>query len=197
MANTAAQLKNSYPELLSHCYDFTPPKGWENIVASLFSDLTRILRDAQVPDGLFGIRQVKEKFGGLRVYVHGLPSAPHSPDFDRDWIVAPEFDSVPAPKSRNWHFEGICSLEFSERINDASIARILTAIGEVAYVPEAVATQIRSLIEAARQEADRTCQCCGANGALVIENAWHMTVCEEHRNPEARAAWRKEMEAQE
>ncbi len=194
MNNRTAQIQKRYAPLLERSIDFSPPEGWLGIVNSLVADLARILREADVPPGAFSVRQVKEKFGGLRVYVAGLPSNPQPVSGSSDWVSDAEADPAPDRPSREWHFEGVCTIDFDERLADASIARILAAISASAYVPEAVAQQIRRRIEAARQEADRTCQLCGAEGDLVVENGWHMTLCEEHRDGKARAAWHQPRE---
>lgn len=49
-----------HPALFEGCFDFTPPKGWRGIVEALCDKLA-----------LTGctVSQVKEKFGGLRVYL--------------------------------------------------------------------------------------------------------------------------------
>jgi hypothetical protein len=194
VTNDIERLKATYAHLLTRCFDFSPPEGWREIVTALLADIDQELRDAEVPVGVFSIRQAKEKFGGLRVYVSGYPKSPLSPSMEGEWASATEGDSATAPESRTLHLEGVCTIDFDERLDDASMRRILTAIEESAYVPEAVATQIRCRIEAARQEADRTCQLCGAAGAMVIDNGWHMTICAEHRDPGARAAWWAERE---
>jgi hypothetical protein len=195
VTNDIERLKATYAHLLTtRCFDFSPPQGWLGIVESLLVGIGQVLQDTEVPAGIFTIRQVKEKFGALRVYVAGLPMPPSNPNLPSEWASEAEDDSSLVPQSRDWHFDGICSIAFQEHIEDSSIVRILTAIEESAYVPEAVATQIRCRIEAARQEADRTCQLCGAAGAMVIDNGWHMTVCEEHRDAIARAAWWTERE---
>ncbi len=196
MSRNAFQLSIAHPKLLDRCYDFSPPEGWMGIVTSMLSDIARILRDADVPAGVFSVRQVKEKFGGLRVYCDGYPKPPSNPSMEGEWASGMEGDSNRTPPSRTWYFEGVSSVEFAEDVDDALIARLLAAIAESAYVSEAVAARIRARIEEAREEADRTCQCCGAEGALVVENGWHATVCEEHRDRRARAAWRKEREGQ-
>jgi hypothetical protein len=197
MSEAAVQINSAHAELLVRCFDFSPPEGWQQIVDSLLTDISRILRDGEVPAGVFSIRQVKEKFGGLRVYACGYPTAPYSPAQDIVRIsTADEEDASPPPQSQNWHFEGICSIDFADQIDDTSRARILSAIADSAYVPDAVAQRIRDRIEIARREADRTCQLCGAEGELTVDNGWHITVCAEHRDPEARAAWWKERERQ-
>ncbi len=196
MSEAAVQMNSAHAELLVRCFDFSPPEGWRQIVDSLLTDISRILRDGEVPAGVFSIRQVKEKFGGLRAYVDGLPTAPFSPTFARERISIPDLDVPPAQTYRDWHFDGICTIDFDEHISMASIARVLAAIKEAAYVTEVVAQRIRDRIEIARREADHTCQLCGAEGELTVDNGWHITVCAEHRDPEARAAWWKERERQ-
>jgi hypothetical protein len=184
------------PELLIRCFDFSPPEGWIGIADTLLTDIGQILRDADVPAGVFSVRQVKEKFGGLRVYCDGYPKPPSNPSMEGEWASGMEGDSNRTPPSRTWYFEGVCSVEFAEDVDDALIARLLAAIAESAYVSKAVAASIRARIEEAREEADHTCQLCGAEGGLVVETGWHMTVCEGHRDRAARAAWRKEREGQ-
>lgn len=52
-----------HPALFSQCFDFSVPEGWRGIVEALCDEL------AKEPD--CRIAQVKEKFGGLRVYREG------------------------------------------------------------------------------------------------------------------------------
>lgn len=52
-----------HPALFAECFDFSVPGGWRDIVAALCDEL------AKEPD--CRISQVKEKFGGLRVYREG------------------------------------------------------------------------------------------------------------------------------
>ncbi|GMV19486.1 MAG: hypothetical protein AMXMBFR56_77100 [Polyangiaceae bacterium] len=49
-----------HPELFADCFDFSVPEGWRGIVDALC--------DALSVTGC-SVLQVKEKFGGLRVYV--------------------------------------------------------------------------------------------------------------------------------
>jgi hypothetical protein len=189
MSSIFARIQSNHSELLVRCFDFSPSAGWVRNVDALLTDIAQILRDANVPAEIFSIRQIKEKFGGLRVHCDGLPKPPSNPSMEGEWAAGTEGDTSSTLLPRNWHFEGVCSIDFAEPTDDASIARILAAIEASAYVSEAVAARIRARIESARQEADRTCQLCGAEGGLVIDNGWHMTACEVHRHPAARAAW--------
>lgn len=49
-----------HPELFAECFDFSVPGGWRGIVAALCDSLS--------VTGC-SVVQVKEKFGGLRVYI--------------------------------------------------------------------------------------------------------------------------------
>ena len=53
-------------ELLSKCYDYGPSRGWVPRVEQALNELCEL--------GLEGLRvmQVKEKFGGLRIYTNGV-----------------------------------------------------------------------------------------------------------------------------
>ena len=51
-----------YPDNFKHCFDFSPPHGWINIVEQLVHDVVKVQPDVQ-------IIQVKEKIGGMRFYV--------------------------------------------------------------------------------------------------------------------------------
>lgn len=53
-------------ELLSECYDYGLPSGWVSRVEQALDELCDL--------GLKGLRvvQVKEKFGGLRIYANGV-----------------------------------------------------------------------------------------------------------------------------
>lgn len=50
-----------YPALYAKCFDFSPPSGWRPIVERLSASLAAT--------GTARVLQVKEKFGGLRVYL--------------------------------------------------------------------------------------------------------------------------------
>lgn len=50
-----------HPALFADCFDFSVPEGWRGIVAALCDELS--------VTGC-SVVQVKEKFGGLRVYVN-------------------------------------------------------------------------------------------------------------------------------
>lgn len=189
MPNISARIQSNLSELLVRCFDFAPPAGWVRNVDAFLTDIAQILRDANAPAGVFSIRQIKEKYGGLRGYCDGLPKPPSNPSMEGEWASGTEGDTSSTRLPRDWHFEGVCSVDFAEHTDDASIARIFAAIEASAYLSDAVAERIRARIEEARQEADRTCQLCGANGGLMVEYGWHMTVCPEHRDPAARAAW--------
>ena len=193
MPNIAARVQSDHSELLVRCFDFSPPAGWVRNVDALLTDIAQILRDANGPAGIFSFRQIKEKF--VRVHCDGLPKPPSSPSMECEWAAGMEGDTSSTLLTRNWHFEGVCSVDFAEHTDDASIARILAAIEASAYISEAVAARIRARIESARQEANRTCQLCGAEGGLIIDSSWHMTACEVHRHPAARAAWSNGWEA--
>lgn len=188
MTNRTEQIKSTHAALLVRCFDFSPPEGWLKIVNSLLAEIAQILRDAEVLDGVFSIKQVKEKFGCLRVYTDGYPEIPTSePSFEM------EVDSTPL--SQNWHFERVCSIQFDERIDNASVSRILAAISAAAYLPAAIAQQIANHIDSACDLADRSCQLCGAEGSRVVDNGWYMTVCSEHQDAVSREAWWKERES--
>lgn len=193
VTNSEAQIKSSHAELLVRCFDFSPPPGWLKIVNSLLKDTAQILRDAKVPLGVFSVRQIKEKFGGLRVYVDGFPETATPLNLEIEWDPETEVESTPL--YREWHFERVCSIQFDERIDNASVSRILAAISAAAYLPAGVARQIANHIDRACDLADRSCQLCGAEGGRVVDNGWYMTVCAEHRNSAAREAWWKEREA--
>ncbi len=189
MPNIAARIQCNRSELLVRCFDFSPPAGWVRNVDALLTDIAQILRDANAPAGIFSIRQIKEKFGGLRVHCDGLPKPPSNPSMECEWAAGTEGDTSSTRLPRNWHFEGICSVDYAEHIDDASIARILAAIEASGYLSEAVAARIRARIESAREDAEHTCQLCGASGSPMVEYGWHAAVCEDHRDPAARAAW--------
>lgn len=52
----------AHPELFIGCFDFSVPTGWRALVAELCATLAK--------DPGCRVAQVKEKFGGLRVYVN-------------------------------------------------------------------------------------------------------------------------------
>lgn len=194
MTNDIDRLEATYSYLFERCFDFSPPEGWLRIVAALLADIDHALMEAEVPAGVFSIRQVKEKFGGLRVYVDGLPTAPYSLASDLGRISTADEGASSAPIYRDWYFDGICNVEFDEGIDAASIARILAAIQASACVSEAVAQRIRQRIDVACKHANSTCQLCSAVGVKEIQNGWYLTVCKDHRDPAARVAWYAERE---
>ncbi len=195
MTNRTAQIKNTHAALLVRCFDFSPPPGWLQIVNKLLEDIAQILQDAAVPDGILSIKQVKEKFGCLRIYADGFPEAPSPSNLAIEWGTETEVESPPLPLYREWHFDRVCSISFEERIDDASVLRILAAISAAAYLPAGVAQQIANYIDRACDLADRSCQLCGAEGSRVVDNGWYMTVCSEHQDAVSREAWWKERES--
>ena len=56
------EMHKKYPEILQTCFDISPPSGWEDIVDQLLKELTLVSKKIEV-------FQIKEKFGGLRVYL--------------------------------------------------------------------------------------------------------------------------------
>ena len=65
-------LKRRHAMLLPRNFPFECGEGWTDIFDRLFTDLVTVLP----VDGAFAIVQVKEKFGGLRVYHHAEPTLP-------------------------------------------------------------------------------------------------------------------------
>ncbi len=64
----------AHPELFRECFDFSPPEGWRGIVAALCDKLAERQN--------IRVSQVKEKFGGLRVYVHAAHELPEGAPTD-------------------------------------------------------------------------------------------------------------------
>jgi hypothetical protein len=168
MPNIAARIQSNRSELLVRCFDFSPPAGWVRNVDALLTDIAQILRDANAPAGIFSICQIKERFGGLRVHCDGLPKAPSNPSMECEWAAGTEGDTSSTLLPRNWHFEGVCSIDFAENTDDASISRILAAIEAMAYVPDAVAARIRARIHGHVHRAD---DYSGRLGGCVVRNA--------------------------
>lgn len=60
-------LREKYEDILSHNCIFAVGKGWHSLVKNLLHTINSYV--ARTPlDGVFEIVQLKEKFGGLRVY---------------------------------------------------------------------------------------------------------------------------------
>jgi hypothetical protein len=59
---THQEIQDAFPELLSECWDFSPPVGWGDLVYDLCEKLSKIA----------GVKahQVKSKFAGLRFYTN-------------------------------------------------------------------------------------------------------------------------------
>jgi hypothetical protein len=69
MINNRDELKQKFPELYENVYcGCEHPQGWDKIVMRL-----SIAIDALDPDKITRVAQTKEKFGGLRFYVDGIP----------------------------------------------------------------------------------------------------------------------------
>ena len=170
--------RNPFPgdPLFSRCFDYSPPEGWDPLVESCIADIRAMLDEASIPPGVFSIRQVKEKFGGLRIYTDGSPAEP-KPDNEEFAFLGMEKE-----RASSYYLNRIGNLDFEDQVSDETRARILAAIVAVAYVPEALAERIRARIKVAMDEADKTCQTCGAPGELEVKG-WHRTVCAEHRTP--------------
>jgi hypothetical protein len=72
MSMNVDELKLRHAMLLPRNLAFECGEGWTDILDRLFSDLVTVLP----VDGAFAIVQVKEKFGGLRVYHRTEPTLP-------------------------------------------------------------------------------------------------------------------------
>lgn len=72
--NLTQRLKNETPELFArtHRANVSFPKGWYDLLQRLFFDVKVIVERDHIEG--FDVVQVKEKFGGLRVYVDGSTS---------------------------------------------------------------------------------------------------------------------------
>lgn len=67
-------ITDRFPAMFSECFDFSPPAGWRGIVERLCEKL------AERPN--LRVSQVKEKFGGLRVYLHAAHDLPEGEPTD-------------------------------------------------------------------------------------------------------------------
>ena len=67
--NSKHDPRESFPDLLRHAFDVSPPPGWVPLVDRLLRRIDAALQPED-REG-FQISQVKEKFGGLRVYHSG------------------------------------------------------------------------------------------------------------------------------
>lgn len=67
--NSKHDLRESFPDLLRHAYDVSPPPGWVPLVHRLLQRVDAALSREDREE--FRVSQIKEKFGGLRVYHNG------------------------------------------------------------------------------------------------------------------------------
>lgn len=82
---------SKYPTLIDHnakypvsVYGVECGKGWDAIISEMLDKMVEI-NEKQVANEKFGIAQIKEKFGGLRVYTTGF-----LPDEAKAAIIAAE-----------------------------------------------------------------------------------------------------------
>lgn len=71
-------LEASFPNLMESCFDCSCPRGWITPVRRALRELSR-LQKSQMPS--LQVIQIKEKFGGLRIY-YGVELDHHSPTID-------------------------------------------------------------------------------------------------------------------
>lgn len=129
------------------------------------------------------------------VFPETMPEDPEASDFEsferylasdraREWDalhMIPNPDLANRPRVLSRTFDGIVSMEFEGTVTDEEIEAIVRAVANVMLVPEAVTQKIREIIEAAEDEAARTCQFCGAPGEHVVwPDTWHVTACAAH-----------------
>ncbi len=62
----ASALRAKYPRLLPDLFGFECNAGWSDLLDDFFAVVDRVLP----ADATFRLQQVKEKFGGLRIYYH-------------------------------------------------------------------------------------------------------------------------------
>lgn len=69
------QLSEKWPHLYDgdEPYEFPVGEGWLNICGRTFERIVGIYRKHEIPLGQFAVIQIKEKFGGLRIYTGGIP----------------------------------------------------------------------------------------------------------------------------
>ena len=173
---------NPFPgdPLFSRCFDYSPPSGWAQIAESCIADIRAMLDEVGMPPGMMSVLQIKEKMGGLRIYLDGLPGDPQ-PDRLYDKVAEDDDSEAPARMSRTYSFEDLGEFQFEDQVPDAVRQRVLAAIVGAGYVPDPLAQNIFARIKVATTEAARTCQTCGQPGALQVVAGWHRTVCREHR----------------
>lgn len=172
---------NPFPDepLFSRCFDYSPPAGWKPIAEACIADIRAMLDAAGMPPGMMSVLQVKEKMGGLRIYVDGLPGDPQP---DRLYGREDDEDNAkPVRMSRTYSFDDLGEFQFEDQVPDAVRQRVLAAIVGAGYVSRALAQQIFARIKVAADEAARTCQKCGQPGTLQIVANWRRTVCKKHR----------------
>lgn len=79
-----SKLSEDWPYLLfdGKPYPLEVGEGWHSLVAETFKKIVDIYRKKNVPLEWFSVMQIKEKFGGLRIYTGALPASVYD-DVDR------------------------------------------------------------------------------------------------------------------
>lgn len=60
------RIEKEYPNNFTDCFDFSTPDGWESIIHKCLGDIISICPEIK-------FIQIKEKFGGLRIYATNIP----------------------------------------------------------------------------------------------------------------------------
>jgi hypothetical protein len=142
--------------------------GWRNLIDQLLFDLEGICGD-QVSK--FELRQIKEKFGELRVYfslkgqaeiatMDGIGMIP------KEALDAAEATGVVAVNRHEWG-----------------------AHMQVVSNPSGLSETIRKRIAEATNLSRLICSECGAPGEMrVTESGWYATFCDQHKKPGSKVA---------
>jgi hypothetical protein len=123
--------------------------------------------------------------------VEAYLQSPRAAEWDAMHMIPnPALADVQRDPSRN--FERLMAIEFEPGIGSEEMDFITLAIAKAALVPEEVTQRIREIIDAAEEEASRTCQFCSAPGTRKhLEDGWIVCACELHSSREAIAEFNK------
>lgn len=145
------------------------------------------------------------------VYPESIPEDPASKDFAdiESYLASPragEWDAkhmIPNPaladvkREPRRYFDRLMSIEFEDSVSEAERDFITLAVATTVMVPEEVSDRIREIIEAAEEEASRTCQFCGQPGARKhLEDGWIVVACEQHSTRKAIREFNKRFEGE-
>ena len=128
--------------------------------------------------------------------VEAYLASPRADEWDRlHMIPNPALANVQREPRR--YFDRLMTIDFEEGVIEAERDFITQAIAKAVMVPEEVSERIRKIIEAAEEEASRTCQFCGAPGTRKhLEDGWIVVACDQHSTRTAIREFNKRFEGE-